>query len=163
MKNIICITALTALLLPAVLLGSEKTANGILANPAKNENQSVSLDVAFLRPVRWSSPVPDVAFFYAMTYDRRNRSFGGGILLAAPEADRESLIRRYGVTRDGGQRSPASTTTLRAVLRSTGETGQQGRSLWFLDQTEGEVSEAIKQKRGELGKRLRADQTGARP
>jgi len=160
MKITICLTILSAVLLPASLMGSDRTANGILANPAKYEDQNVNLDVAFLRPVRWTSPVPDVAFFYAMTYDKRNRSFGGEILLAAPEATRDTLVRRYGVTRDGGKRKAPSTNQLRAVLRSTGETGQAGRSFYYLDQTDGEISEVLRQKRGELGKRLREDPSG---
>jgi hypothetical protein len=121
------------------------TANEILADPAAHHEKSVRLDVVFLRPVRWTSPVPEVAFFHAITFDKRNQNYGGEILLAAPESARDSLIRRYGVT---GDRRKPTTTSLRAVLRNTGSETKRG--LWYIDQTEGTLTEAIAEKHAQI-------------
>lgn len=142
-------TFLSLILLHAFTLqgfGSDQTANAVLAEPHKYNNAPVQLDVAFLRPVRWKSPIPEVAFFHAMTYDKKARSFGGEILLAAPESNREALVRRYGVTHEG-RRTP-DTNLLRATLRNTGEDRKRG--IWYLDQTEGALSEAIQEMREKI-------------
>jgi len=137
-----------------------RTANHILANPDQHHEKTVTVDVAYLRPVRWKSPVPEVAFFHAITYDKRAKSPGGAILLAFPESSRESMIRRYGVVRDGNARV-VGTKPLRATLRNMGEGRRRG--IWYLDQTEGSLNEALKANHAKIEQAIDRDERGDGP
>ncbi len=141
----------------ATLHADPRTANGVLAEAKEFINKEVRLDLAFLRPVRWASPVPGVAFFHAMTYDKRNTAPGGEILLAAPEDQSAALAKKYGVTLES--RRPA-TTSLRATLRSTST--DENRGIYYLDLTDGKFSTALKEKGDEIRQRLLGPGTGVR-
>lgn len=118
---------------------SDRTANDILATPQKYENQEVTLDVAFLKPVHWKSPLPELAFFHALTMDRQSKRPGGGILTAVAADEVETMVKRYGSTYDGRQ-----TRSLKGTLLLI--PGKRGSGLWILDTT-GKAAELIKAQR----------------
>jgi len=89
------------------------------------------LDVAFLRPVRWKSPNPEIAFFLAVTKDRTNGHAGGSILVSIPAAEVEKFCRKYGLIE-----SKKNTDTLKGVFMSAKvRTGKRGNGIWVLDTT----------------------------
>ena len=75
---------------------SKRTAEYILTTPADFEGKEVTLDVSFVKPVHWKSPVPELAFFHVMTLDRRDYKPGGEILVVIPSEDASHFAQRYG-------------------------------------------------------------------
>lgn len=123
---------------------SERTAEHILTTPSTYEGQQVDLDVAFVRPVQWKSPVEDLAFFHAMTMDRNDLKAGGAILVAIPSAEAAAFAKKYGTDYEGRYEKDSLTGTL---LASPG----RGRhpQIWFVD-TSGTAAALIEQKKLEL-------------
>jgi len=123
---------------------SKRTSEYIIANSADYEGKEVSVDVAFVKPVQWKSPIADLAFFHALTIDRRDHKPGGHILVAVPAADSGSFAKKYGLDFDGRSDSD----TLRGkFLASPGERGRA--SIWLIDTT-GKAADLIKSKKLEL-------------
>lgn len=123
---------------------SKRTAEYIIANSAEYEGKEVTLDVAFVKPVQWKSPVEDLAFFHAGTIDRRDFKRGGHILIAIPAENAASFSRKYGMDFEGRNDSDILRGTL---LAGPGHRGR-GR-VWFID-TSGRAAELIKAKKIEL-------------
>lgn len=127
---------------------SKNTAEHIIANSAEFEGKEVKLDVSFVKPVKWKSPIPELAFFHAVTIDRRDQKMGGSILVAVNAAEAPAFARKYGMDFDGRRDSDA----LRGVFLAA-----PGRSpvpkararIWFIDTT-GTAVELIKNNRLEL-------------
>jgi len=141
---------------------SRYTANAILADAIENEGKEVKLDVVSVRPMRWKSPIPELTFFQAMTYDRWDNKPGGAIIVAVDSAEAERFTDKYGVGRDG-----RSTDTLKGILISgpgrdaaAGQAGekpqrlkakaagprgaQRGGGVWIVDATGGKALDLIK-------------------
>lgn len=147
-------TQLLAMLLLAVsaplsLAGDSKhTAEYIIANSAEYEGKEVQLDISFVKPVQWKSPIPDLAFFHAITVDRRDKKMGGSILVAVRAADSGAFAKKYGMDFDGrGDNDSLKGLFLTAPRRESAEKAR-GR-IWFVDTT-GTAAELIKAKKLEL-------------
>jgi len=142
--NILTMILLAATAPLSLASDSKRTAEYIIVNSAELEGKPVTLDVAFVKPVQWKSPIPELAFFRAMTIDRRDNKPGGHILVAIPAAEAPSFSKKYGMDFDGRNESD----TLRGTLLAA-----PGRELrprvWFIDTT-GTALELIKAKKLEL-------------
>lgn len=150
MKTSLLITmALTAAFLPlAGAADSKRTAEYILATPGDFEGKEVTLDVAFVKPVRWKSPVPELAFFRVMTIDRRDDKPGGHILVAIPASEAGKFAKKYGMDFDGR----GDSDTLRGTLLAgpgKGPDKMKHARIWFIDTT-GTAVELIKSDKLEL-------------
>lgn len=140
---------LLAASVPLSLAGDSKhTAEYIIANSSEFEGKEVKLDVSFVKPVQWESPMPELAFFHVITIDNRDEKAGGSILVAVKAAESGSFAKKYGMDFDGRRDSDP----LRGVLMAAPGRGpaQQVRAgIWFIDTT-GTAAELIKNKRLEL-------------
>lgn len=128
-------------LIPLVLLGlvvapqvqaadSKRTAEYILSTPAEFEGKQVTLDVAFVQPTHWKSPIPELAFFHAITVDRRERQHGGSIMVVVDAASAASFAKKYGTDFERGESS-----SLTGVLVSTPPRPKMPGQFWILDTT----------------------------
>lgn len=120
---------------------SERTAEHILTTPSEHEGKEVTLDVAFVKPVHWKSPVEELAFFHAITMDRRDMKPGGGILVAIPAAEAASFAKKYGTDFEGRYEKDELTGTLMA---SPGRGPR--KQVWFVD-TSGQAAAMIEQRK----------------
>jgi hypothetical protein len=143
---------------------SKHTAEYIIANSAEYEGKEVVLDVSFVKPVKWKSPIPELAFFHVVTVDRRDDKIGGSILVAVKAADSGSFAKKYGMDFDGRRDSDS----LRGVFLAAPGRGPDLKArarIWFVD-TSGTAVELIKAKKLELvedgpdGGRERGDRRG---
>ncbi len=121
---------------------SKHTAEYFLTTPAEFENKEVSLDVAFVKPVRWKSPIPELAFFHAMTVDKIDKKPGGTILVVVPAENAEKFAKKYGMDFDG--RSDAD--SLKGTLIAS---PQRGPKVWLLDTT-GEAQALFEKYKAEI-------------
>lgn len=119
---------------------SKHTAEYILANSAAFEGQEVTLDVAFVKPVEWKSPIPELAFFHAMTYDRRDHKPGSPILVVIPAADSGKFAKKYGMDFNGRNTVP---NTLKGTFLATLRPAGNGAKRWIVDTT-GQATALIK-------------------
>lgn len=118
---------------------SKRTAEYLLTTPAANEGKEVTLDVSFVTPVHWKSPLPDVAFFHAMTIDRNDRKPGGTIMVAIPSANAEAFARKYGTDFKGRNEM----NSLKGIFTSVGGGEGRGPKMWIIDSTDGLLQKAI--------------------
>lgn len=119
---------------------SKHTAEYILANSAQFEGKEVTLDVAFVKPVEWKSPIPTLAFFHAITLDRRDHKRGGPILVVIPAADSGQFAKKYGMDFNG--RNTVTNALKGTFMATPGRPGMGGRR-WIIDTT-GLVADLIK-------------------
>ncbi len=150
MKTLHLITlVLTAAFVPlAGAADSKRTAEYLLATPGDFEGKEVTLDVAFVKPVQWKSAVPELAFFRAMTIDRRDNKPGGHILVAIPASEAGKFSKKYGMDFEGR----GDSNTLRGTLLAGPGKGPEKMDharIWFIDTT-GTAVELIKAKKLEL-------------
>ena len=118
---------------------SKRTAEYILTTPADFEGKEVTVDVAFVKPVHWKSPVPELAFFHAMTLDRNNNKPGGGILVTILSEDAAHFAQKYGTDFKGRNVSNSLKATLIAAPG-----GRMHDKVWILDTT-GKTADLVKQ------------------
>lgn len=118
---------------------SKRTAEYILTTPMDFEGKEVTLDVAFVQPVHWKSPSPDVAFFHVMTLDRRDHKPGGGILVSIPASDAAKFAKKYGTDFEGRTESNPFSGVL---LAAPG--GKMHHKVWLVDST-GKIADLVKQ------------------
>ncbi|CAN5795637.1 hypothetical protein BH09VER1_BH09VER1_19470 [soil metagenome] len=118
---------------------SKRTAEYLLTTPVANEGKEVTLDVSFVTPVHWKSPLPDVAFFHAMTIDRNDRKPGGEIMVAIPSAKAEAFARKYGTDFKGRN----DMNSLKGVFTALGGGEGRGPRTWIIDSTDGLLQKAI--------------------
>lgn len=127
---------------------SKHTAEYIIANSVEFENKEVTLDVSFVKPVRWKSPIPELVFFHVITVDRRDDKMGGGILVAVKAEDSAAFSKKYGMDfEDRRDRDSLKGTFLAAPGRDSNQR-VRGR-VWFVDTT-GTAAELIQAKKLEL-------------
>lgn len=124
---------------------SKRTAEFILSDPKAYQDQPVTLDVAMVKPVRWISPLPEIAFFHALTIDRRDKKPGGAILVAVPSGDSAKFAKKYGTDFEGKN----SSTTLRGTFIAVGAREEKGRGVWVVDTT-GRLDALIKERKATL-------------
>ncbi|MCK9588062.1 MAG: hypothetical protein WC076_09720 [Terrimicrobiaceae bacterium] len=141
MKTLLCLPlVLLAAVVPLLHASdSKRTAEYILTSPTDFEGKEVTLDVAFVNPVHWKSPNPELAFFHAVTLDRRDHKFGGRILVAIPSGEASKFAKKYGTDFEGRNESNSFQGTL-----ITAPGGRMHAKVWILDST-GKVADLIKQ------------------
>ncbi len=146
MKPIIPLLACAAFVLaPAPLRAadSKRTAEYLLISPLDHENQKVTVDVAFVKPVNWVSRIPGMSFFHARTIDRVDHKPGGEILVAVPTADAEKFARKYGTDFEGRMDRNALDGQFIAG-------GGRGRGkIWMIDLS-GQLAEMIAAQKAEF-------------
>lgn len=154
MKTLHCfLLVLTAATVPLLRASdSKRTAEYIFTSPTDFEGKQVTLDVSFVKPVPWKSPVSELAFFHAMTIDRQDYKPGGVILVAVPATESGKFAKKYGLDFEGRHESTQLKGTLIAAP------GHEGPQVWILDTTEGKVGELVKARKlalqdegGEMG------------
>jgi hypothetical protein len=89
------------------------SADEYLVTPGAYENQTIRLNVAFVRPVRFQSPLQDVMFYNAVTLTA-DRKPGGEILVAVPKDGSEHFAQSYGMNPRGKNSRILSGTLLLA-------------------------------------------------
>lgn len=144
MKTTSTLTAI--ILLVASPLGysdSKRTAEYLLVDPKSHVDKEVTLDVSFVKPVHWKSPLAEISFFHAATMDRTDRKFGGSILVAVPAEEATKFAKKYGTDFEGRN----STTALRGTFILVNGNGPSG--FWMLDTT-GKLSKLIADKKFEF-------------
>lgn len=141
--------AFLAISAPLSMAGNSKhTAEYIIANSADYEGKEVELDVSFVKPAQWKSPIPELAFFHVVTIDRRDQKMGGSVLVAVKSAEAGSFAKKYGMNFDGRRDSDS----LRGVFLAAPGRGPYSKArarVWFVDTT-GTAVELIKAKKLEL-------------
>ena len=141
MKTLIYLPLLLLAAVAPLLHASEskRTAEYILTTPTDFEGKAVTLDVAFVKPVHWKSPNPELAFFHAMTLDRLNHKPGGEILVVIPSTDAAKFAKKYGTSFEGRNESNSLQATLIAAPG-----GRMHAKVWILDTT-GKVADLVTQ------------------
>jgi hypothetical protein len=124
---------------------SKRTAEFLLSDPKAYQDKEVTLDVAMVKPVRWISPLPEIAFFHALTIDRSDKKPGGGILVAVPSGDSAKFAKKYGTDFDGRN----SSTPLRGAFIAVGGHEGKRRGVWVVDTT-GRLDLLIKERKAFL-------------
>ena len=120
---------------------SKRTAEYLLTTPEAYQGKEVTLDVAFVKPVHWVSPLPGVSFFHALTIDRMDRRPGGEILVAVPTDDAAAFARKYGTDFERRYESDS----LKGTFMAAG--GKEGpRKIWLIDMT-GQLQKLIDEKK----------------
>lgn len=120
---------------------SKRTAEHILASPADFEGKEVTLDVSFVKPVQWKSPVAELAFFHVMTIDRVDKRPGGHILVAVLATESSKFAKKYGMDFDGKNKS----LSLSGILVATPGKGNR-LEVWIVDTT-GKIPGFVKDKK----------------
>jgi len=123
---------------------SKKTADYYLTTPADFAGKSISLDVVFVKPVHFQSPIPDISFFHVVTIDKRERRPGGEILAAVATDQASAFASRYGTNF-----SDTQSKSLQGTLLSSPTRGPEHRGIWFVDTT-GKLAELISSKKIEF-------------
>ena len=118
---------------------SKRTAEYILTTPADFEGKEVTVDVSFVTPVHWKSPVAEMAFFHAMTLDRRDYRPGGEILVAIPSEEAAGFAKKYGTD----FKNRTFSNSLKATLVAAPGGGKHPK-VWLLD-TSGKITDLVKQ------------------
>ncbi len=145
-KHVLALAALAILGLSTGLQAeSKRTAEYLLSTPSEFNGKDVTVDVAFVKPVHWVSPIPEIAFFHALTIDRSDRKPGGGILVAIPVDEAKSFSRKYGTDFDG--RFDAD--PLKGLFTSAGgppKDREHGKGIWLIDTT-GQLEKLIAERK----------------
>lgn len=123
---------------------SKRTAEYLLTEPRTHRDKEVTVDVAFVQPVKWASPLTSHGFYHAMTIDRYDKSGGGTILVAIDPNEAASFVRKYGTDFDG--KSDRDPLRGKFVLIS-GRHDEAG--IWAIDTT-GTLVETLKARQIEL-------------
>ncbi len=111
---------------------SKHTADYILSNPSEFEGKEVTVEVACVKPVQWKSSIPELAFFHATTYDRRNHKPDGTILVVIPAVESGHFAKKYGTEFHGKFTVP---NLLKGTfLAAKGHLGY-GNKRWVIDTT----------------------------
>ena len=146
MSHVLSLVLLVAVVPLVQASESKRTAEYILATPADFEGKEVTLDVSFVKPVHWKSPVPELAFFHAVTLDRRDYRPGGHILVAILAEDAGKFSQKYGLEPKGRNLSRVLTGTLMAA---PGRGPELHGRVWLIDTT-GKAADLIKAKKLEI-------------
>ena len=77
-----------------------QSADEFLVSPWDYQGQTIKLNVMFVRPAHFQSPLPDVIFYHAatLTVDRRP---GGEMLIAVPKSESQQFAGFYGLNPHG--------------------------------------------------------------
>ena len=143
MKTLTCLSlVLLAAVAPLLHAGeSKRTAEYLLTTPTDFEGKEVALDVAFVKPVHWKTRNPELAFFHALTLDRRDYKPGGEILVAIPSSEAAKFAKKYGTDFEGRADSHPFSGILVAAPG-----GKMHQRIWLVDGT-GKIADLVKQKK----------------
>lgn len=108
---------------------SKKTADYVILHATELEGKSVTLDVVGVRPMRMLSPIPDVTFFHAITFDDREDRPGGPILVAVPANQGEKFAEKFGSLNPRSKRVEKMSGIL---IPSSGSPDRKGK-VWMID------------------------------
>jgi len=97
----------------SLLASIPESADGILVSPWEYEGHTIKLNVAFVRPAHFQSPLSEVIFYHAMTLTPE-RKLGGEILVAVPKKESEHFAHYYGMDPHGRNSRILSGTLLLA-------------------------------------------------
>jgi len=86
-------------------------------NPEKYADKEITLEVSFLRAFDRKSPVPQLKFLHAATYDTKNGIPGGIITVVIPAGDLEKLLKKYGSFPEGGRPWNWKSEKMRGIFR----------------------------------------------
>jgi hypothetical protein len=75
--------------------------NYYLTTPEQFKGGIIVLDIVAVQPVNWKSPIPEITFFRAMSWDSIERAPGGDILVAVPAGEATRFVKKYGTTPRG--------------------------------------------------------------
>ena len=89
------------------------SADEYLVSPWDYEGKAIKLNVAFVRPAHFQSPLPDVIFYHAMTLTV-DRKPGGEMIIAVPKDQSEHFAHYYGLDFHGRNSRILSGTLLLA-------------------------------------------------
>lgn len=89
------------------------SADDYLVSPWDYEGQTIKLNVAFVRPSHFQSPLPDVIFYHAMTMTLDHK-IGGEMLIAVSKTESEHFARTFGLDFHGRNARSLSGTLLLA-------------------------------------------------
>lgn len=106
-------------------------------HPEKYADQEIALEVCFIRIFDRKSPIPELRFFHAMTYDTKNNLPGGIMILAVPADTVDKMVKKYGSFPDGKRRWTLDSEKLKGTFRI----GSRGR--YYLD-VSGEAAALLK-------------------
>lgn len=141
-----------------VAAAEKRTANYLLTNPLSHDGESVTVDAAFVKPIRWVSPFPEITFFHVMTVDRGAYKPGGAILAAVEVSEAEAFAKKYGT--DFGRRDADA---LRGVFLAAGGGGPDRRGkVWLIDTT-GRLKALMAERKLEFPGEVLADGFGMPP
>ena len=104
---------------PAVAGPSKHTANYLRGHGDSLARKDVSLDVSWVQPARWKN-TDEVSFFFAHTWDEREKLPGGVITIAVDTADAVAFVKKFKASPDVEQRGwvhDFNTRRLRGLLR----------------------------------------------
>lgn len=137
MKNYrnLALSLLAAFIFTPAFAGDNDTASYYRAHFEDYAGKTVSLDVAFIRVL----PVDVGEGFFAFvisTYDDKNNSRGGSIVVVASADKKDAIISRYGTTVEREARHVPDTTKLSGTLESVAK----GNNSYtpYVDMTDGE-------------------------
>jgi hypothetical protein len=105
MKTLLLIAACLSFTAHALQASPAKTANFVRSDVAAYEGKQTTLDVAYINRINLElDNHPDIALFTAVTFDEKNKTAGGSILVIADVADVAQLTKKFGTNyeRSGG-------------------------------------------------------------
>jgi len=116
----------------------DDTARHYKSYPDKYNGKKIDVDCTAVHRINGGPSVEGVVFFVAHTIDRDNRGAGGSLVVAVPEDDAESFLRKYGNTieRNRGEAEKVDSKRLRGTFY------QLDRGHVYLDES-GEAHELI--------------------
>ncbi|TSA30326.1 MAG: hypothetical protein D4R65_13390 [Verrucomicrobiaceae bacterium] len=128
--------------LPSMLHASDskRTADYIMTTPTDFEGKEVTLDVSFVKPSHEKSPIPEIAFFHAMTVDKQNRKPGGEIVVVVPSSSASNFAKKFGT--DFEYRGESD--SLKGIFMAAPGGPDRHGKVWVIDTT-GKVGDLIKQ------------------
>jgi hypothetical protein len=134
----------------AISMASDKrTADFYLTSPFTYEGQIVTVDVAFVKPIHWTSPFPGVAFFHTMTVNRGEYKPGGRILVAVPADKAVDFAKKYGTNFER-----ADFNSLKGTFLAAGGGGpERGGKVWLIDTT-GQLAKLIAERKLEFPRQV---------
>lgn len=162
MKTRLLIIASLAVLGSTVISPAEskRTADYLLTTPLNFEGKDVTVDVAFVKPVHWVSPIPGISFFHAITIDRSDYQPGGVILVAIAADGSAAFAKKYGteprrdadslkgIFQAAGGRPPGPPPAGEAATDKPAGP-KHGTKIWIIDTT-GQLQKLAEQHRLEL-------------
>jgi hypothetical protein len=109
---------------------SKYTADYYRAKSSEFEGQEIKLKVSHVKPFHFKSAIPDLRFFHAFTYDKKDNVYGGWIVVAVPAGEASAFVEEFGTHPDGSgprDRAKPKTEYLTGTFRA------DAKRLWFVD------------------------------